>query len=100
MTEASSPPASCTACGAALERVFEGGAPYEQYDNALHVRFSGGYGEFVDAPFHHNEQGEGPDSLGAMICHDCAHALADRVEWISKILNPQRSHTHRQGREH
>ena len=81
---------TCDSCGATLEKVFEEHDAL-QYDNALHIRFDGGYGEFVDAPF----MPGGPDSLYNIICHDCAHALCEAFPWVKATLRPDRSHTHR-----
>lgn len=88
----------CAACGAALELEFP--TSINQFDNALHIIFDGGYGEFVDAPFHHNARGYGPESLQVVICHDCAHRLCEQEPWIGEVIDPARSHTHRVGREH
>ena len=88
-----SPVGVCFACGQTLELVFPD-LPYPQFENALHLDFGGGYGEFIDGPFHE----AGPLSL--IICHACAHALAEQVPWIERILDPAHSHTHLPGREH
>jgi hypothetical protein len=96
---------TCDVCGKTLEAVFPERCPidgcgelpedhrhppkYLQYDNALHVRFDGGYGEFVD-------NYEGGDRYYSIICHECAHDLCERVPWIKDVLRPERSHTHRE----
>jgi hypothetical protein len=63
-----------------------------QYDNALVVRLEGGYGMFVDSlPW-----GDTVDNRGlnprydALLCHECAHALA---LFLGK--DPSNWHTHR-----
>ncbi len=76
----------CTACGKELELEFPDLSPEsEQYDNALEVRFDGGYGMFVD-PI--------DEDYRAIICHECAHDLCDTVPWIGKLINPFSSHAH------
>jgi hypothetical protein len=89
------PPLSgaCIACGRVLEPVFPESC-YPQFENALHLEFDGGYGEFVDGPFHE------PGPLAVILCHACAHDLAARNPWIERILDPEHSHTHRPGQGH
>lgn len=99
---------TCDACGNTLEEVFPNPQKcpidgcdelpedhthppkYLQYDNALHVRFDGGYGEFID------NIGPGPDNYYSIICHECAHDLCEKVPWIAVMIDPLRSHTHKQ----
>lgn len=57
-----------------------------QFDNALWIRFDGGYGMFVD-PMR--------EEYKIVICHECAHALCDQHPWIGKLLNPHGSHAHK-----
>lgn len=61
----------------------------EQYDNALIIQFDGGYGMFCDPMT--EEQFSG---LQAIICHECAHALCALMPWMSRIIDPYRSHAH------
>jgi len=90
---------NCDACGIALEPEFVGGEEYDQWDNALHITFDGGYGEFVDAPIVRMYAHDQP-ALTAVICHDCAHKLCETHPWIARIIEPATSHTHKAGREH
>lgn len=84
---------TCDACGKTLEKVFDRTPPEVlQYDNALHVRFDGGYGEFVDNFGTEEER----DRYYAIICHECAHDLCAKVPWIKNVLLPERSHTHKE----
>jgi len=79
----------CTACGKELEPEFPGINPEsEQYDNALEVKFDGGYGMFID-PI--------DKEYRAIICHECAHELCERVPWIGMLIDPYCSHSHKQG---
>lgn len=75
----------CYACGATLESA-TGSDTDCQFDNALDIRFLGGYGMFVD-PI--------DTKYEAVICHDCAHELCDKIPWIHKLIDPHRSHAHR-----
>lgn len=58
-----------------------------QFDNALWLRFSGGYAMFTDDMLNTC----GPK---VVICHDCAHQLCVAVPWIGALLDPDRSHAH------
>ena len=81
----------CTACGKELEPVFDGpdfDPASEQWENALEVKFNGSYGMFVD-PIE--------EDCRAIICHGCAHDLCDKIPWIGKLIDPGRSHSHREG---
>lgn len=78
---------NCVACGKNLINVFENVDQYEQYNNALWVEFTGGYGEFVDVLVT-------PNPYQAVICHECAHDLCDKIPWIGKLIDPHNSHTH------
>lgn len=75
----------CADCGTALKPEFDYDTEY-QFDNALWVGFSGGYGMFID-PF-------GEKDPKAVICHECAHALCAAHPWIEKLLDPHNSHAH------
>jgi len=82
---------TCDACGKTLEKVFEDTPPEVlQYDNALHIRIEGGYGEFIDAIDPNR------DAYYSIICHECAHDLCEKVPWIGRWIQPDRSHTHRE----
>jgi hypothetical protein len=52
----------------------------EQFENALHIAFDGGYGMFIDVlP---------PEPAPRVIlCGDCAHALVEREPWIDRLLD-------------
>ena len=77
---------NCYACDKLLSPVFEGHGYDNQCDNALEVEFFGGYGMFVD-PI--------DDPYSAVICHECAHDLCDKIPWIKKLIDPHSSHSHK-----
>ena len=79
-------PTNCYACGAELMSDYA--KTTYQFDNAMWVKFSGGYGMFVE-----NEQFGGPEEV--VICHECSHALCDTVPWIGRLINPHNSHAHK-----
>lgn len=58
----------------------------QQYDNALDVTLSGGYGMFFD-----NIDG----NHKVFLCHDCAHRACLVLPWLNKLLQPESSHSHR-----
>lgn len=60
------------------------GTPH--YDNALEIRFSGGYSMFID-PF-------GMPEPTAVLCHECAHAVCAAHPWLETLLDPAHSHAH------
>jgi len=61
----------------------------EQWDNALVVKFDGGYGMFVD-PIERE--------FSAVLCHECAHQLLEQEPWMRKAIgDPLLSHSHREG---
>lgn len=83
----------CVSCNTEFVYVFDGKercADSEQFENALHIAFWGSYGEFIDIL-------PGEDDIFATICHDCAITLCNQNPWISKLLNPKYSHTHKKG---
>lgn len=81
----------CYACEVELEP--EGGFTTDyQFDNALWIGFHGGYGMFIDT-MQRTEILKAQEE--AVICHECAHALCDKVPWISKLLYPHGSHSHK-----
>ena len=78
-------PVYCSACNSVLVPGLRSDTEY-QFDNALWIKFSGGYGMFID-PFEGDPQG--------VLCHECAHALCGSQPWIANLLNPHDSHAHR-----
>lgn len=38
----------------------------------------------------------GQPDYEAVICHDCAHSLCAAFPWLDKLIQPYRSHSHRQ----
>jgi hypothetical protein len=82
---------NCLSCGKTLEPVDISDAAEYQLDNALWVKFGGGYAMFID-PIDKDNVPE------AVICHECAHDLCAKVPWIGKLLDPEHSHTHTHGR--
>jgi hypothetical protein len=79
-------PVHCRGCAKRLEPEMRMDTEY-QFDTALWVEFDGGYGMFID-PLE-----DGP--IRAVICHECAHELCEKIPWVDALLNPQRSHSHR-----
>jgi hypothetical protein len=82
----SPPKVYCRSCKAELIPDAKSDTDY-QFDNALWIRFDGGYGMFID-PFD-----EAPPK--AVICHECAHKLCDENPWLKDLLNPHGSHSHK-----
>lgn len=78
-------PDLCISCQKELTRVFEEHAN-RQYDNALEITLSGGYGMFFD-----NIDGD----HHAFLCHDCAHTACNTLPWLRVLIRPERSHSHR-----
>lgn len=39
---------------------------------------------------------DGHPDYEVVLCHDCAHALCEAVPWINKLIEPLRSHSHRE----
>lgn len=76
---------NCADCDTPLERIFDDTGT--QYSNALEIELHGGYGMFFD-----NIDG---DRL-AFLCHDCAHEACERNPWLGALINPARSHSHRE----
>ncbi|MEI6237000.1 MAG: hypothetical protein WCP03_00155 [Candidatus Saccharibacteria bacterium] len=99
----------CFVCQKELEPVFpnqfkKGSV---QYNNALIVNMAGGYSMFVD-PFPQEWLFEEDrldtsdwvkkgrlDQCTAIICHDCAHDLCEKVSWINTLIEPKNTHSHR-----
>lgn len=38
----------------------------------------------------------GRPGIEAVICHECAHDLCDKVQWIAELIHPATSHSHKQ----
>jgi hypothetical protein len=81
----------CRACG--VLPVTHGRLRYHsnrlehEYDNALFLRFTGGYGQFIDPS-------ENRGRIDTVLCHDCAHALCESQPWLTVLLDPANSHSH------
>lgn len=76
----------CYACHAELEPVHPtGNHPKESghYENALEIRFNGGYAMFIDLGY-----------PTIFLCHNCAHEACESLEWMDRLLQPRTSHTH------
>ena len=98
----------CYACKAEMPAKVCGGPGndrFTEFDNALWIKFNGGYGQFVEVDhyqdwppeydlFRQNEDGSWHCGEGIRICHDCAHQLCEAVPWIGKLINPYNSHAH------
>jgi hypothetical protein len=79
----------CVNCGTELSALFRDHDPMSrQYDNALELTQSGGYGMFFD-----NIDGD----HHVFLCHDCAHNLCDATPWLARLIQPERSHMHERG---
>jgi hypothetical protein len=78
-------PVCCGSCGATLVAVADMDTDY-QFDNALWVRFSGGYSMFIDPC--------GDPDPQVVLCHACAHEFCDALPWVARLLEPARSHAH------
>lgn len=72
-------PTSCAACSTQLAPV--AGDSDRQFDGALHVAFSGGYGMFVDPV---------GERLEALLCSGCAQRLAATHPFVARLLDPYR----------
>ena len=74
---------SCDRCGAVLEFVFDRRSP--QYVDSLHLRFDGGYGEFID-----RLALDGPESnsLEVVVCGRCVEDLMAIEPWLRPHLRP------------
>lgn len=79
-------PVHCQGCATRLVPGLRTDTTY-QFDNALWLQFDGGYGMFIDPM--------AEESVRAVICHDCAHDLCDKVPWLAGLLDPASSHSHR-----
>ena len=101
----------CFVCQKELEpvfpNIFKKGSV--QYNNALVVNMTGGYSMFVDPlPQEWLDEEDKQDTgewvkkgvleeYTAIICHECAHDLCDKVPWINKLIDPTNSHAHQYG---
>jgi hypothetical protein len=77
------PSRNCDRCKSVLEPA----VPFDtnhQYQNALWIKFSGGYGMFIDPD----------DDIEVCLCHDCAHWLCAANPFIGDLLTPASSHSH------
>lgn len=79
---------NCYACHALLRPDHANYGEDFQLENALWVEFKGAYGMFTESRGY-----GGPDP--AVICHECAHDLCDKIPWALQLLNPHNSHSHR-----
>lgn len=96
----------CFVCQKELEPIFpdlfkKGSV---QYNNALIVNMAGGYGMFVDPLPQEWLSKEDRldtsewvkkgrlDECTAIICHDCAHDLCEKVPWMDSLIEPEYSH--------
>ena len=68
---------SCASCTAALKPVFQD-AP-GQYEDALEVILTGGYGMFFD-----NIDGD----KRVFLCHSCAHVACEALPWLKQVVGP------------
>jgi len=78
----------CYSCNKELHELFPGHITNYQFDNALWIEFHGGYGMFIDPMF--------DEVPRALLCHECAHELCDKIPWIGNLIRPEESHTHRE----
>ncbi len=85
---------NCANCGTELNPVFPGLNRRKddcQYENALIIDFTGGYGMFDDDIPNLTKQ--------AILCHDCAHALIAANPWMRWFVDDERGHMH-DGKSH
>lgn len=75
----------CAQCGTPFTETWPNTGMFE---NVLEVRFTGGYGWFVD-PL--------AGDLVVHLCHDCAHLFCETHPWAAEIIQPLSSHSHRPG---
>lgn len=96
----------CYACSQELRPEWEDApAHHEQWENALVVELSGGYGMFTDVltgdPGQVEDRGRGilagQGSLRVVICHGCAHGMCEALPWLDRLIAPASSHSHRLG---
>lgn len=67
----------CDICNRELREVFPNSSQYEQYEDALTIRFMGGYGEYID-PI------DGYPTV--MMCKHCADVFVASTTWAKKAL--------------
>ena len=84
----------CIDCGVELVEVTPDYATGYQYENALAITLGGGYAMFFDdiEPFFSNMTA----ATTVFLCHDCAHKACEALPWLDKLLEPLKSHSHRQ----
>lgn len=81
--------AYCDSCGEVLTPVFPDLNRRKtdcQYNNALVIDFTGGYGMFDDDIPNLTKQ--------AILCHDCAHKLIAENLWIRHFVDDRAGHMH------
>lgn len=79
---------ACVSCAIRLDPVFPGAEEYGQYDNALQIELLGGYGMFFDNIEDGNHR--------VFLCHDCAHQACEALPWLGELIQPEKSHVHRE----
>lgn len=85
----------CYACKKELVLEFPDQDPEsEQYENAVRITFSGGYGMFVESLQTTDDDDIFFGDPSVIICHECAHELCEKVPWIECLLDPFNSHSH------
>lgn len=87
----------CYACKNDLKPELDENTDY-QFDNALWIGLFGGDGMFIEDKYYAGEKETdiiNNASKEAVICHECAHDLCEKVEWLNKLIEPFTSHAHR-----
>ncbi len=70
---------SCDNCDKKLKQVFASEKESLQYEFALVIKFSGGYGMYIDPMMNEKHLG--------IFCKDCATKLIDAFPGMEKIIN-------------
>lgn len=70
-------PATCDVCNRTLKEVWPNSSQYNQYCDALTIRFMGGWGEYID-PME-------KDPI-VMMCKHCADVFVASTTWAKKAL--------------
>lgn len=82
----------CAACGKNPTYKSDHPSSEREYDNALFLAITGGYGQFTDPQ---DDRGFLP-GWKLVLCHECAHDACDKLPWLSALLTPAQSHSHTQ----
>jgi hypothetical protein len=73
--------AYCDRCKTDLKFVW-GENKFPQFDNALHISFEGGYGEYIDTA-----ECIGSKPITLQLCKTCADILLEENDWLIPFFN-------------